>query len=92
MQSSFARGLLYASLVGSALVQTCGVCQSFGVDFVDGGSYFQNSLATDNFTALEEFTACTDDTADNILVNPNRTRYFHNTTPMQPDDTLELIT
>lgn len=30
-------------------------CKSFGVDFVDGGSYFQNSLAQEPFTFVSKF-------------------------------------
>lgn len=35
------------------------VCQSYGVDFQNGGSYFQNLLSTDNFTFVSEFSAGT---------------------------------
>ena len=30
-------------------------CNSFGVDFVDGGSYFQNSLSTEAFSFVSEY-------------------------------------
>lgn len=30
-------------------------CLSFGVDFQNGGSYFQNSLSSDNFTFVSQF-------------------------------------
>lgn len=30
-------------------------CESFGMDFQDGGSYFQNSLSTDPFTSVSQF-------------------------------------
>jgi hypothetical protein len=30
-------------------------CKSFGVDFVDGESYFQNSLAQEPFTFVSKF-------------------------------------
>jgi hypothetical protein len=30
-------------------------CKSFGVDFQDGGSYFQNSLANQAFTFVSKF-------------------------------------
>lgn len=59
---------LALSLLTSALAQDCSkVCQSFGRDFVDGGSYFQNSASTANFTATEYFEGCQADTAYNVL-------------------------
>lgn len=39
-------------LVPQVWAQTC---ESFGVDFVDQGTYFQNSLSTDNFTFVSRF-------------------------------------
>ena len=30
-------------------------CESYGVDFQNGGTYFQNSLSTDPFTFVSEF-------------------------------------
>ena len=30
-------------------------CNAFGVDFQDGGSYFQNSLSTDDFTFVSKY-------------------------------------
>jgi hypothetical protein len=42
--------LLYRS-VSAQNGETCGNCQSFGVDFISGCSYFQNSLSPEHFTA-----------------------------------------
>jgi len=47
---------LLGLITGKALAQTC---ESFGVDFQNGGSYFQNSLSTDPFTFVEEFDGMT---------------------------------
>lgn len=83
------------TLATSAIAQDCppaGTCQSFGVDFVNGGSYFQNSLSTDPFTAVEEFEGCQNDTANNIFVDPNGDQYQCTDTPMTPDDTPETVT
>lgn len=30
-------------------------CQSYGMDFQNGGSYFQNTLSNDNFTFVSQF-------------------------------------
>jgi len=30
-------------------------CVSYGMDFQNGGSYFQNSLSTDNFTFVTQY-------------------------------------
>jgi hypothetical protein len=32
-----------------------GVCQSFGIDFKDGGTYFVNSGSNDSFTSITQF-------------------------------------
>lgn len=67
-------------------------CESFGVDFQSGGTYFQNVNSTDPFTAVQEFTGCQNDTAHNIFVDPNGDQSECTETAMQPDDTPELIT
>lgn len=102
---SGSRLFLLGLLARNAFAQTC---QSFGVDFQDGGSYFQNSLSTDPFTFVEEFEGsdlepyssdvcsyilgCQNDYAENILVDPNGNEYNCTNTPMTPPDTPELST
>ncbi|EME45698.1 hypothetical protein DOTSEDRAFT_87980 [Dothistroma septosporum NZE10] len=81
-----------AALVCSAAAQNCTTCQSFGVDIVGGGTYFQNIASTDPFTALQEFEGCQDDSSYNLLVDPSGTQYQCNNTPMTPADTQELVT
>lgn len=88
--ASSALALTFAT---TALAQNCSTtCQSFGVDFVSGGTYFQDSNSPDPFTAVQEFEGCQDDTADNILVDPNGDEYQCSNTPLTPDDTPETIT
>ncbi|KAK0938864.1 hypothetical protein LTR29_009598 [Friedmanniomyces endolithicus] len=77
------------TIAGSALAQSC---ESFGDDFQNGGSYFQNSLSSDPFTALQEFDGCQNDTANNVLVNPNGDQSQCSNTPLLPNDTPQLIT
>ncbi|KAK3621560.1 hypothetical protein LTR56_022735 [Elasticomyces elasticus] len=77
------------TFASSALAQTC---VSYGDDFQTGGTYFQNSLSSDPFTALQEFEGCTNDTANNVLVDPNGDQSQCSNTPLQPDDTPQLIT
>jgi len=43
-------------------------CSVFGIDFVDGGSYFINSNSTNDFTAVQQFEGCNNDTASILLV------------------------
>jgi hypothetical protein len=62
------------------------------LDIQDGGSYFQNSDSTANFTALEDFSGCQAVSADNVLVDPEGNQYFCNDTPMAPDKTQQHIT
>ncbi|KAF2812432.1 uncharacterized protein BDZ99DRAFT_383484 [Mytilinidion resinicola] len=67
-------------------------CVSFGMDFQDGGSYFQNSLSSDPFTFVSQFEGCDNDTATNVFVDPNGDQYLCTDTNLQPDDTDELST
>ncbi|KAK4554648.1 hypothetical protein LTR86_008150 [Recurvomyces mirabilis] len=90
--SYLATGALALTLATRTFAQTCGDCQSFGVDFQSGESYFQNSLSTSPFTAVQEFEGCSNDTSHNVLVDPNGDQYECSLTPMQPDDTPETIT
>jgi len=67
-------------------------CQSFGVDFQDQGSYFQNISSSDPFSFVSIFEGCQNDEANNILVDPNGDEYLCTDTDLQPDDTNELST
>ncbi|KAK5723634.1 hypothetical protein LTR15_005333 [Elasticomyces elasticus] len=88
----FASGAIVLTLASGVVAQECGTCQSFGVDFVPGGSYFQNSLSSDPFTAVQEFEGCDNDTAHNVLVDPNGDQYECSLTLLQPDDTEQTTT
>lgn len=83
-------------------------CVSYGVDFQDGGVYFQNSLSTDPFTFVSQYegkfqinlfpksvltlSGCQNTTAYNILIDPNGDQYLCTDTNLQPDDTDMLST
>lgn len=67
-------------------------CESFGVDFQSGGTYFQNVESTDPFTAVQEFTGCQNDTSHNIFVDPNGDQTECTQTEMVPNDTPQLLT
>ncbi|KAF2089560.1 hypothetical protein K490DRAFT_55153 [Saccharata proteae CBS 121410] len=68
-------------------------CESYGMDFQNKGSYFQNSLSTDNFTFVSQFEGCESDAvAFNYIVDPNGDQTQCSNTPMSPDDVNELST
>jgi hypothetical protein len=67
-------------------------CESFGVDFHGGKSYFQNSLSGDPFTFVSQYEGCDADVATNVLVDPNGDQYLCSDTPLQPADTDQLST
>lgn len=69
-----------------------GDCESFGVDFTSGGTFFQNSNSSDPFTAIQEFTGCQSDSAHNVFIDPTGDQTECSETPMQPDNTPQLIT
>jgi hypothetical protein len=63
-------------------------CQSYGYDFVDGGSYFQNISSSDDFTFITQFEGCIGEgTITPILVDPNENEYFCSDIATSPDDT-----
>ncbi|KAF2400759.1 hypothetical protein EJ06DRAFT_521461 [Trichodelitschia bisporula] len=67
-------------------------CKSFGVDFQDGGSYFQNQLSSDPFTFVQQFQGCAADNSQNILVDPQGDQVQCSDTPLLPDNTPEMST
>lgn len=85
------RHQLAAFAFACLLPQARCVCESFGIDFQSGGTYFQNSLSTDPFTALQEFEGCDVDVSNNILVDPAGDQSECSTTPLTPDDTPQLV-
>lgn len=90
MPSFRAAGATLALL--SLIPSVFGDCESFGVDFTSGGTFFQNSNSSDPFTAIQEFTGCEKDNAHNVFVDPNGDQTECSETPMQPDDAPQLIT
>lgn len=75
----------------SAVHQASATCESYGIDFVGGGSYFINSNSDDYFTAVSEFSGCEDDVASNSIVDPNGDRTDCTSTPLTPDYTPETM-
>jgi hypothetical protein len=72
------------------------ICYSYGVDFVDEGSYFINSQSTEDFTSTSYFQGCKDDVADVLLVAPDdvpgEREFFCSQMPTVPDNQNELST
>ncbi|KAF1809693.1 hypothetical protein P152DRAFT_157102 [Eremomyces bilateralis CBS 781.70] len=67
-------------------------CKSFGIDFQDKESYFQNLLSTDPFTFVQQFSGCNDDFSYNILADPNGDQVLCSDTPLIPDNTNQMST
>ncbi|KAF2178349.1 hypothetical protein K469DRAFT_742163 [Zopfia rhizophila CBS 207.26] len=61
-------------------------CVSYGMDFQNGGSYFQNSMSNDPFTFVTQYSAY------NILVDPKGDQTLCSDTQLTPDDTDRLST
>ncbi|KAK3117525.1 hypothetical protein LTR53_001042 [Teratosphaeriaceae sp. CCFEE 6253] len=81
-----------AALLAFAASTSAQTCDSYGLDFQNGGSYFQNSLSSDLFTALQEFEGCQNDTANNVFVDPNGDQSQCSDSALTPDDMPQLIT
>jgi len=82
-----------ATLAYFATAQTSDpTCESYGIDFQNGGSYFINTLSNASFTCATQFSGCTNDTAYIMLVDPNENNYECTNIPTQPDYTTEMST
>ena len=66
------------------------VCYSYGVDFLDEGSYFINSNSTESFSAVSTFKGCNTDVADILLIDPGDVKYLCDDVPTTPDETPQL--
>lgn len=66
------------------------VCYSYGVDFVDEGHYFINSLSTDPFTSVSTFKGCNTGVANILLVDPDDAEYLCDDIPTTPADIPQL--
>ncbi|KAF1952505.1 hypothetical protein CC80DRAFT_381895, partial [Byssothecium circinans] len=67
-------------------------CESFGMDFQNKGSYFQNSLSNENFTFVSQFDGCNPDVAFNVFVDSNGDQVLCSDTQLTPDDTNQVST
>ncbi|KAK5005864.1 hypothetical protein LTR28_007188, partial [Elasticomyces elasticus] len=67
-------------------------CYSYGMDFQNGGTYFQNISSSAPFTFDSQFEGCAVDVANNVLVDPNGNQYQCSDTNLTPDDTDQLST
>ncbi|KAF4552670.1 Hypothetical protein D9617_9g024590 [Elsinoe fawcettii] len=67
-------------------------CQSFGIDFQDEGSYFQNASSPDPFTFVSVFDGCQPDLAQNLLVDPEGNEVLCTDTSLTPDNVDQLST
>ena len=68
------------------------ICYSYGVDFVDEGHYFINTLSNDSFTSVSTFEGCNKDLAEVLFVDPKGDEVFCSQIPTTPDDAAQLST
>lgn len=81
----------FAALLSLAISDDTGaICYSYGVDFIDEGSYFINSLSSDPFTSVSTFKGCNPDIADVLLVAPDNEEYLCDDIPTTPADIPQL--
>ncbi|GAB7340216.1 hypothetical protein MBLNU457_6682t1 [Dothideomycetes sp. NU457] len=90
--STLAAGLATAALLTVNVHAQDQTCESYGIDFQDGGSYFQNISSMDPFTFVSVFEGCQPDIAQNLLVDPNGDEYQCSDTNLTPDDTNQMST
>ncbi|KAL5450595.1 hypothetical protein PMIN05_000852 [Paraphaeosphaeria minitans] len=83
-----------ASLLVLSAADPNSVCYSYGVDYVDEGSYFINGNSSEPFTCVSTFQGCNEgpDTAEILFVDPNNEEYLCSEVQTTPDDTPMLST
>jgi hypothetical protein len=78
----------YFVLLLAFVLEALADCQSYGIDFTNGGSYFQNLSATDDLTFVTQFEGCEGEgSITPLLVNPNKEEHFCSDIATSPDDT-----
>jgi len=93
MRPSSLRVLALATTISTVLAQDqYPTCESWGIDFQDKGSYFQNKSSSDPFTFVSTFEGCQNDLASNVLVDPSGDQYLCSETPLLPSDTYQMST
>lgn len=83
---------VFATFLSLVTSDSDAICYSFGVDFVDEGSYFINGASTDAFTAVSTFKGCQADMSDILLVDPNNEEYLCSKVATTPDGDPKLST
>ncbi|KAI1207352.1 uncharacterized protein F4807DRAFT_435485 [Annulohypoxylon truncatum] len=71
-------------VVGLFALKVLAQCSSYGVDYVNGGSYDIDSSSNKNFTFTTIFQGCDQETITPLLIDPNNAQYpcsAVNTTP-----------
>lgn len=66
----------FATLLSLVSSDPNSICYSYGVDFIDEGSYFINSLSPEPFTSVSYFQGCNENVADVLFVDPNDIEYL----------------
>ena len=79
--------------MGSLIRRQDSQCNTYGLDFQDGGNYFINTNSNASFTFVSSFVGCQNDTASLMLVNQsNGDQYDCGSVPTVPDNAAELAT
>lgn len=81
-----------ATATATAAAATTSNCESYGIDFQSGGTYFQNESSTSPFTFVSLFEGCNKDICQNLLVAPSGQEYLCSNTTLTPSDTYEQST
>ncbi|KAI0881668.1 uncharacterized protein GGS22DRAFT_54808 [Annulohypoxylon maeteangense] len=71
-------------MIGLFALRVLAQCSSFGVDYVNGGSYDIDSTSNSNFTFMTIFQGCDQESVTPLLIGPNGAQYpcsAVNTTP-----------
>ena len=66
--ASTATSVLASNLLTTRQNSPTSNCSVYGIDFVDGGSYYIDSNSTADFTTVQQFSGCNDDSASVLLV------------------------
>ena len=67
-------------------------CQSYGIDYANGGSYYIDGGSTDQFTFLSTFSGCNDENISPVLQDPNGKQYSCSAVRTTPDGAQSVST
>ncbi|KAI1389434.1 uncharacterized protein F4822DRAFT_199988 [Hypoxylon trugodes] len=72
-------------IIGLFALRALAACSSYGVDYVNGGSYDIDSSSNDNFTFTTMFQGCNQESVTPLLIDPSGVQHLCSAVNTTPD-------